>query len=1188
MSMGGQTLDVDQIPYQQLQRKAKSIMKANPKVKIRLNSTKVELINFVKKNGINTIPKYTSNSGYQYTKDEFGALFFYDISVPGGNIIENIKAIINSIMESEQLPDNTRIQIDLIYGSSIQRKNICTLSELNVEIIESTFDDSGMSHYFSKISQINLKFMPFQRGGHIANVTTFEDLKKKRCIVEIINPNDQMCAVRASLVCLYKMLNHEDYTKMRKGKDYKLQRVESEKICAALRHDIKTPWLFDDLNKLSEYYKTTYSINDLRIVIINGQAKLLYDTSGDTPGNKETIRLYLLHFNNHFHAVVNPQGMKAYEHFCSQCHWYGKKSMHNCYSNKCLTCDERLHNRGAMCQRCNKRLCDKCKHRCGDVKRIYNEIPLTKDQVKCGTCHQIYNNNDEHKCYEKKCNCCQQLVNIDKHQCYVQQTELKKHIDNICVFDFECSQDNEKSKHIPVLCVARDKEKEYIFYDIDSFCEWMFNHYEKQQITFIAHNARGYDTHFILNWLISKGVKPKVIMQVSKILELKYKNIRIIDSLSHINLPLRKFPQAFGIEETKKGYFPYKWISKENNGYVGKMPDIEDFENHDKEFIEWYEKQDKNNWDYNKELLEYCQSDVKLLYETCIKFRELFNSITGSDPFAYITNASHCLNIYTSLFMPKDSIPIIPDEFGKQYKQSKKEKQWIKYMEQMTGKEIKPQWIGKYRVDGFDGEKIYQFHGCYWHGCRECFPSGSNTDNKKSFDVLYKTTMTIEAKLKKEYAVETIWEHDFDNLAKTTDMPEIDDSELPLRPRDAMFGGRTETFISFAENIKAKYYDFTSLYPFVQSNCLYPSGERKIIKNPKMWNHEWFGFAKITITPPTDLYLPVLPNKSEKLLFDLNEKTGTWCTDEINLAIGKGYKIKQIYEVWHYSEKRKDLFSEYVNVFLKIKQESSGYPDWVKSDEDKDKYIKDYSDRQHILLEKDKITKNPGLRFIAKLCLNSLWGKFGQNLDRNDIIYVNDEVEYFRRLSDKKLKRCDNLNDKLVVMQIGGEQIPNYKTSMCIAAFTTTHARLKLYNLMDDIIKKDGKIYYCDTDSVIFEGADEVDTGELLGELTSELNEDEYITSFASTGAKAYGYITNKGNCPIKMKGISKTEFSYNDLFKLAQNEIKKIGNQKTMIFKKDIHHNIYTSKGEKEIKNTLDKRLFKSDGTSLPFGYEK
>ena len=36
------------------------------------------------------------------------------------------------------------------------------------------------------------------------------------------------------------------------------------------------------------------------------------------------------------------------------------------------------------------------------------------------------------------------------------------------------------------------------------------------------------------------------------------------------------------------------------------------------------------------------------------------------------------------------------------------------------------------------------------------------------------------------------------------------------------------------------------------------------------------------------------------------------------------------------------------------------------------------------------------------------------------------------------------------------------------------------------------------------------------------------------------------------------------------------------------IHHNIYTSKGEKEIKNPLDKRLFKSDGTSLPFGYEK
>lgn len=37
------------------------------------------------------------------------------------------------------------------------------------------------------------------------------------------------------------------------------------------------------------------------------------------------------------------------------------------------------------------------------------------------------------------------------------------------------------------------------------------------------------------------------------------------------------------------------------------------------------------------------------------------------------------------------------------------------------------------------------------------------------------------------------------------------------------------------------------------------------------------------------------------------------------------------------------LFPEYVNMFLKIKQEASGWPDWVKTNEDKSKYIDDYA-----------------------------------------------------------------------------------------------------------------------------------------------------------------------------------------------------------------------------------------------------
>ena len=50
---------------------------------------------------------------------------------------------------------------------------------------------------------------------------------------------------------------------------------------------------------------------------------------------------------------------------------------------------------------------------------------------------------------------------------------------------------------------------------------------------------------------------------------------------------------------------------------------------------------------------------------------------------------------------------------------------------------------------------------------------------------------------------------------------------------------------------------------------------------------------------------------------------GTWCLNEMQKALEKGYKIEKIYEVWHFPETNEDLFKEYVKKFLKIKLESS-------------------------------------------------------------------------------------------------------------------------------------------------------------------------------------------------------------------------------------------------------------------------
>jgi hypothetical protein len=61
-----------------------------------------------------------------------------------------------------------------------------------------------------------------------------------------------------------------------------------------------------------------------------------------------------------------------------------------------------------------------------------------------------------------------------------------------------------------------------------------------------------------------------------------------------------------------------------------------------------------------------------------------------------------------------------------------------------------------------------------------------------------------------------------------------------------------------------------------------------------------------------------------------------------------------------------------VNMSLKLKEESSGYPSCVQTEADKDKYIEDYRHAEGIALDKASISKNAVQNTLAKLKLNSM------------------------------------------------------------------------------------------------------------------------------------------------------------------------------------------------------------------------
>ena len=224
------------------------------------------------------------------------------------------------------------------------------------------------------------------------------------------------------------------------------------------------------------------------------------------------------------------------------------------------------------------------------------------------------------------------------------------------------------------------------------------------------------------------------------------------------------------------------------------------------------------------------------------------------------------------------------------------------------------------------------------------------------------------------------------------------------------------------------------------------------------------------------------------------------------------------------------MFSEYVNHFLKIKQESSGFPDWVKTHEDKVKYVNDYYEHEGIHLRIDKIKYNPGLRAFAKLCLNSLWGKFCQKDDRLNTEFVNDPLHFYRRLNGADVDMHDLciLNDDLVELVFKRKHeyaVENKLTNIFIGIFTTAWARLELYNLLDLLGEN---ALYVDTDSCIFvsrEGSPKPATGDYLGQLTNEITpkhgEASYITRFACGGPKNYAYVVNNGKKHCKIRGFT-------------------------------------------------------------------
>ena len=105
---------------------------------------------------------------------------------------------------------------------------------------------------------------------------------------------------------------------------------------------------------------------------------------------------------------------------------------------------------------------------------------------------------------------------------------------------------------------------------------------------------------------------------------------------------------------------------------------------------------------------------------------------------------------------------------------------------------------------------------------------------------------------------------------------------------------------------------------------------------------------------------------------------------------------------------------EYVGNFIKMKIENTGVKNQQECDE-----VNAYHNRLGFDFEikPENTVSNPGLHQVAKICLNSLWGKFGQRCGMDGYEFIFDYNTLIRKFinNNKKWTQLGTLSVKTVL-----------------------------------------------------------------------------------------------------------------------------------------------------------------------------
>lgn len=683
-----------------------------------------------------------------------------------------------------------------------------------------------------------------------------------------------------------------------------------------------------------------------------------------------------------------------------------------------------------------------------------------------------------HVCFKNKCRQCGEVCVLSTHECYIRPVDPKssKFARNHArlrgktwFYDMETMKCFDESRQcevfVPNLIVLKSETGDrHVFSGakcLEDFCDFCFVApdslaYGTEYHRVFAHNGSRFDAMFVLQGFCDvMSVDPNIICDGASPLQIKFQKVSFLDTCKFFMCPLSALPAQFGLA-IEKGDFPHEFNTSENQDYVGPLPAAEMYgtrfmtAKRFNEFSLWHAEEDAKIksgasplWDFQAELLKYCERDVDVLCSAWSLFEKEMFTITGIYPGVQNVSAASFTNWVWKTTISRGEIGVIPpNNYVRNDKQSLVAREWLVWRDwfyyagemQYAGKTCEGEKRIQlpnvfYKVDGFHppSDTVFEFAGCFYHGCSRCTkPDSRSPFSNKSFrDTRSEFTNRIAYLKARGYSVEVMWECEWRPLKagdeevrdQILEMADHIPEALPLDPRDALFGGRCEVASiicptpdekASGRGVTIKGLDFTSLYPYIMKNCDYPLRHPKVhFGPPDSFDYKpnaYFGLVKCVVLPPRGLFFPILPcrvegvGKAKKLIFPLclacakernrdkcphgeaeRALSGTWFSEELYLAVSRGYRILKISCVWDYGRcHRKGVFTRFVDKFYKLKTEASGYPASCTTPASKEAYVAEFARVEGIKLDPQKIGFNSPRRTGVKLILNSAWGKWSQ------------------------------------------------------------------------------------------------------------------------------------------------------------------------------------------------------------------